>query len=130
MRLKILGQVARLEVPKRKSRQTITLRLTEEGCDAVTIDWRPAHPDWDTGRLQLAVVGGERGLLENEEKFGKLYKEYSKEEVEQLLEEARNLSRSGSPPLALMDGDETASSAAASDKRKPAEWLKEGCRSK
>jgi len=70
MRLNILGKEAWLEVPKRKSRRTVTLRLTEEGCDAVTIDWRPAHPDWYTSRLQLAVVGGERGLLENEENLG------------------------------------------------------------
>jgi len=128
MRLKILGNVAWLEVPRCKSRRRFTLLLTEAGGDAVTIDWRPANPEWQTGRLQLVVMEGERGLLEDEEKFWKLHQEYSQEEVEKLLQDARDPSRSGSPVLALRDGEDAVvpSLPSSSGRRQPAEWLGEG----
>ena len=149
MRLKMLGNVAWLEFPRRNSRRRVTLRLTEDGGDAVTIDWRPANPEWQTGRLQLVVMEGERGLLEDEEKFWMLHQEYSQEEVDKLLQDARGPSQSGSPVLALMDGEDAvvpllpSSSgrrqpaewlgegvAVVPGKRKPEEWLEEGCRTR
>ncbi|MDA8609563.1 hypothetical protein N9L19_01455 [bacterium] len=51
MRPNMLGIVAWLEFPRRKSRRIITLRLTEDGGDGVTIDWRPANPEWQAGQL-------------------------------------------------------------------------------
>ena len=89
MRLNMLGNVAWMEFPTRKSRRRVTLRLTEDGGDAVTIDWRPANPEWQTGRLQLVDMEGARGLLEDQQKCWMLHREYSQEEVEKLLQDAR-----------------------------------------
>ena len=107
MRLKILGNVAWLEFPKRKRQKQIVLPLTRAGDDAVRIDWSSAYPEWKSGLLQLVVEEGQRGIREKEEVFWKLYEEYSKEEVEKHLEPARSSSRSGSPVAMLMDGELT-----------------------
>ena len=104
MRLKILGNVAWLEFPKRKRHKPIVLPLSRAGDDAVRIDWSSHNPEWKSGLLQLVVEEGQRGLRENEEVFWKLYEEYSKEEVEKHVEAARSSSRSISPLAMLMDG--------------------------
>ena len=103
MRLKILGNVAWLEFPKRQRQKQIVLPLTPEGDDAVRIDWTPHNSEWKSGLLQLVVEEGQRGIRENEEVFWKLYEEYSKEEVEKHLEPARSSSRSISPLAMLKD---------------------------
>ena len=74
-RLKIWGKVAWLERPLNKSRPKVALQLTEAGDDAVTIDWRPAVPEWTSGRLQLVLAEGVLGVLEDEQEFGKLHQE-------------------------------------------------------
>ena len=107
MRLKLLGTVAWLEFPTRKRRRQFVLPLSPDGEDAVRIDWSSAYPEWKSGRLQLVVEEGERGIREKEEVFWKLHKEYSQEEVEKHLEAARSSSRSGSPVAMLMDGELT-----------------------
>ena len=107
MRLKLLGKVAWLEFPTRNPRRQFVLPLSVEGEDAIRIDWSPAYPEWKSGRLQLVVEEGERGIREKEEVFWKLHKEYSQEEVEKHLEAARSSSRSGSPVAMLMDGELT-----------------------
>ena len=70
MRLNILINMAGLELPRHKSRRRVTLLLTEDGGDAVTIDWRPASPEWQTSRLQLVVMQCERGYWKTRESFG------------------------------------------------------------
>lgn len=107
MRLKLLGTVAWLEFPTRKRRRQFVLPLSPDGEDAIRIDWSPAYPEWKSGRLQLVVEEGERGIREKEEVFWKLHTEYSQEEVEKHLEAARSSSRSGSPVAMLMDGELT-----------------------
>jgi glycosyl transferase family 25 len=107
MRLKLLGIVAWLEFPTRKRRRQFVLPLSPDGEDAIRIDWSPAYPEWKSGRLQLVVEEGERGIREKEEVFWKLHTEYSQEEVEKHLEAARSSSRSGSPVAMLMDGELT-----------------------
>ena len=107
MWLKLLGTVAWLEFPTRKRRRQFVLPLSPDGEDAIRIDWSPAYPEWKSGRLQLVVEEGERGIREKEEVFWKLHKEYSQEEVEKHLEAARSSSRSGSPVAMLMDGELT-----------------------
>ena len=97
MRLKILGNVAWLQFPKRQRQKQIVLPLTPEGDDAVRIDWTPHNSEWKSGLLQLVVEEGQRGIRENEEVFWKLYEEYSKEEVEKHLEPARSSSGSIQP---------------------------------
>ena len=114
MRLKLLGTVAWLEFPTRKRRRQFVLPLSPDGEDAIRIDWSPAYPEWKSGRLQLVVEEGERGIREKEEVFWKLHTEYSQEEVEKHLEAARSSSRSGSPVAMLMDGELTDEDVAAS----------------
>ena len=62
MRLKILGTVAWLEFPTGKRRRQFVLPLSPDGEDAIRIDWSPAYPEWKSGRLQLVVEEGERGI--------------------------------------------------------------------
>ena len=64
MRLKLLGTVAWLEFPTRKRRRQFVLPLSPDGEDAIRIDWSPAYPEWKSGRLQLVVEEGERGIRE------------------------------------------------------------------
>ena len=128
-RLNILGKVAWLERPLNKSRPKVALQLTEAGDDAVTIDWRPAVPEWASGRLQLVLAEGVLGILEDEQKFWKLHQEYSQEEVDKLLEDDRDRSRSGSPVLALQDTENPAlargrsRSPSRARRDRPANWL-------
>ena len=103
MRLRLLGTVAWLEFPRRKRQKQFVLPLSPDGEDAIRIDWSPAYPDWGSGRLQLVVEEGQRGIREKEEVFWKLHREFSPEEVEQHLEAARSSSRSGSAVVMLMD---------------------------
>ena len=64
MRLKILGNVAWLEFPKRKRHKQFVLPLWRAGDDAVRIDWSSAYPEWKSGLLQLVVEEGQRGIRE------------------------------------------------------------------
>ena len=77
MRPYILGNVAWLEFPRRKSRRRVTLFPDGGWRRCVHHRLAPASPEWPTSWLQLVVIEGERGLLEDEKKFGKLDQEYS-----------------------------------------------------
>ena len=95
MRLRFLGTVAWLEFPRHKhtrSRRT-TLALTGDDSAGALIDWRPWNPEWGCARLQDAWVADQRGLRGEAVFFWKLVKEYSEEEVEQLLQEGSVASR-------------------------------------
>ena len=105
MQLRLLGTVAWLEFPRRKREKQFELPLFPDGEDALRIDWTSACPSWGTGRLQLVVEEGQRGIREKDEVFWLLHEEYSAEEVEQHLEAGRSSSLPGSAVARLMEGE-------------------------
>ena len=64
MRLKLLGTVAWLEFPPKKLCKRVVLPLSADGEDAICSDWNSAYLEWKSGRLQLVVEEGERGIRE------------------------------------------------------------------
>ena len=85
MKLQLLGSIAIFEVPKRKKKVSHTLTLNKETENSCTVDWRPVNTEWNTARLQYAVLDGVEGMLEDGKHFWKLFKEYSRSEVDELV---------------------------------------------
>ena len=83
MKVQLLGSIAIFEVPKRKKKVSHTLTLNKETENSCTVDWRPVNTEWNTARLQYAVLDGVEGMLEEGNKFWKLYTECSPTEVAQ-----------------------------------------------
>ena len=86
MKLLLLGRIAVLKVPGRKSKKPariVTLEKVTE--DSLIINWPEVIPDWPCARLQKAACGDVEGILEDETHFWKLFKRYSPADVAALI---------------------------------------------
>ena len=86
MKLQVLGSIAIFEIPigkRRKGPRTVTLRKeTEHSC---IIEWPEVNSEWPSARLQYHVCDDVEGMLEDGKHFWKLFKEYSRSEVSELV---------------------------------------------
>ena len=86
MKLQLLGSIAIFEIPigkRRKGPRTVTLRKeTEHSC---IIEWPEVNSEWPSARLQYHVCDDVEGMLEDGKHFWKLFKEYSRSEVAELV---------------------------------------------
>ena len=86
MKLQLLGSIAIFQIPigkKRKGPRTVTLRKeTEHSC---IIEWPEVNSEWPSARLQYHVCDDVEGMLEDGKHFWKLFKEYSRSEVAELV---------------------------------------------
>ena len=101
MKLLLLGRIAVLKVPGRKSKKPariVTLEKVTE--DSLIINWPEVIADWPRARLQKAACGDVEGILEDETHFWKLYKRYSSSDVAALISQQQT----SSPLLPLEDG--------------------------
>ena len=86
MKLQLLGSIAIFQVPRSKPKKVPrTLTLQKETEDSCTIDWPQVNQEWHPARLRYAVCDGVEGMLEDGNHFWKLYKEYSRSEVAELV---------------------------------------------
>ena len=86
MKVQLLGSIAIFEVPKSKPRKVPrTLTLQKETENSCTIDWPQVNPEWRPARLQYVVCEDVEGMLEDGKHFWKLFKEYSRSEVDELI---------------------------------------------
>ena len=86
MKLQLLGSIAIFQVPKSKTRKVPRkLTLKKETENSCTIDWQQVNQEWLPARLQYAVCDGVEGMLEDGNHFWKLYQEYSRSEVAELV---------------------------------------------
>ena len=112
MKLQLLGSIAIFEVPKSKTRKVPrTLTLKKETENSCTIDWPQVNQEWHPARLQYAVCDGVEGMLEDGNHFWKLYKEYSRSEVAELVMQHKLLS--SLPQLEDAEDESAAGSASA-----------------
>ena len=98
MKLQVLGSIAIFEIPigkRRKGPRTVTLRKeTEHSC---IIEWPEVNSEWPSATLQYHVCDDVEGMLEDGKHFWKLFKEYSRSEVDELV--MRHKLASSLPPL-------------------------------
>ena len=121
MKVQLLGSIAIFEVPKSKTRKVPrTLTLKKETENSCTIDWPQVNQKWHPARLQYAVCDGVEGMLEDGNHFWKLYQEYSRSEVAELVMQHKLPS-----PLPQLE-DAVDASAAASASRDVAETRSSG----
>ena len=93
MKVQLLGSIAIFEVPKSKTRKVPrTLTLKKETENSCTIDWPQVNPEWRPARLQYVVCDDVEGMLEDGKHFWKLFKEYSRSEVAELVMQHKLLS--------------------------------------
>ena len=114
MKLLLLGRIAVLEVPGRKSKKPpriVTLEKVTE--DSLIINWSEVIPDWPCARLRKAACGDVEGILEDETHFWKLYKRYSSSDVAALI------SQQQTPSLELQLEDDVAALISQQQTRSP-----------
>jgi len=139
MKVQLFGSIAIFDVPKRKKRKSHTLTLSREDEHSCIIDWRPVHPKWESARLQYVVLEGVEGMLEDGQKSGKMYAEYSAAEVARRMMEHRphspfpaledNVDASAQESTSADLGDTQPSRASkqpAQRRCRPRQWLAEG----
>ena len=98
MKLQLLGSIAIFEVPKGKTRKVPrTLTLQKETENSCIIDWPQVNQEWRPAILQYAVLADVEGMLEDGKHFWKLFKEYSRSEVDELV--MQHMLASSLPPL-------------------------------
>ena len=98
MKLQLLGSIAIFEVPKSKPKKVPrTLTLQKETENSCIIDWPQVNKEWSPAILQYAVLADVEGMLEDGKHFWKLFKEYSRSEVDELV--MQHKLASSLPPL-------------------------------
>ena len=139
MKVQLFGSIAIFQVPKRKKRKSHTLTLSRDDEHSCIIDWRPVEQTWESSRLQYVVLDGVEGMLEDGQKFWKLYEEYSPAEVARRMMEHRphspfpalednvDASAQGSSSADLGEAHPSKESNQPAQRRaRPRQWLEEG----